>query len=236
MKRTSVEVYFSFRSPYSWIAAHVLARHGIDPASPDVEHIPVWEPDSEFAQRLAAVRVISPYSPMSHAKHLYILGDIKRVAARHGLSVRWPVDVKPEWDIPHRAWLALDSRADRAAFFHSVYRARWEEGRNIWAWETMNALLSELGFDATALIDMARSDTGVVEARAIEAHRAVYKHDVFGVPYFRNGRESYWGIDRINHFLDDFGAAEGYGPLAGIPAEVIAATGAYDCDHSGGCG
>ena len=71
-----VTFYFSFRSPYAWLAYHRIVRAG---ASLPVEfvRVPVFPPP-DFPNDPAAVP----------AKLQYIAKDVARIAAAYGLSVR----------------------------------------------------------------------------------------------------------------------------------------------------
>src|SRR5437588_10711604 len=98
-------LFFSFRSPYSWMAVERLRR-----ALPDlftrVELYPYWEPDPDTDRALREQGAELGYQQMVKAKHLYVLADTKRLATGLGLRMSWPVDIDPGWEVPHLAWLA----------------------------------------------------------------------------------------------------------------------------------
>ena len=81
--------------------------------------------------------------------------------------------------------------------------------------------------------------TAATEIRAEGADGLVraYEEDVFGVPYVFYRRQRYWGLDRVDLFLEEYARPDqasreraGPGALAPIPV------GAYDTDTAGGCG
>src|ERR671922_138859 len=84
-------LFFSFRSPFSWLLVERLRRHVAD-AHERIEFVPFWEPDPRMAAALAERDAGLHYVPMSKAKHLYILQDTKRLAGRLGLEMACPVD------------------------------------------------------------------------------------------------------------------------------------------------
>ena len=103
--RRSPRHYFSFRSPYSWLAHRELTEH--HPAvARDVRRIPFWEPDRLSQKLLAEAGGSFVYQPMSREKHFYILQDVRRLTRARGLEVSWPVDRDPHWEVPHLAWFA----------------------------------------------------------------------------------------------------------------------------------
>jgi 2-hydroxychromene-2-carboxylate isomerase len=234
-------VYFSFRSPYSWMALHRLCR--VVPGVFDaVELVPYWDPDTGTERALKERDAGSHYAQMSKAKHLYILHDTKRLSARLGLPMAWPVDVDPWWEVPHLAWL-LARREGRASECYVAFSAaRWNRGENICDQAVVRRLGAEIGVDGDRLA--AAVDDPDVRAESVECLVRAYDDDVFGVPYFRLGRHRLWGYDRVDDYVElllpalrgePAGAGEAAG-LHGVPVAVIDPVGGYDTDTAGGCG
>ncbi len=234
MKRRP-RLYFSFRSPYSWLTVHRLRRE-----VPDVfdrlDWFPYWDPDEKTAAALAERGAEFHYVQMSRAKHRYILLDTKRLAERTGLTMAWPIDVDPWWELPHLAWLAA-RRAGRAVpFYDALVAARWGRGEDICTPEVIGRAAVEAGLDPVAA--QHAPDDEEIRAEATDCLAAAYDDDVFGIPYLRWGRHRFWGLDRVDHFLAawrpeiDPPAAD---PAAGVPAAVVTGA-AFDTDTAGGCG
>lgn len=239
MKRRP-RLYFCFRSPYTWLAVRALAD-----AVPDMyEHIdfvPYWEPDPKTYQGLKDRGAEFLYAPMTKAKHLYLLYDTKRVAQRMGVSMAWPVDVDPEWDVPHYAWCRANRSGLGPEFLAAVMAARWERGENICDRAVIRALAREIGADEDALGDAV--DDPDIRDEAVGHLVRAYEDDVFGIPYFFVGRQRFWGLDRLGEFLRALLPALGREApepdldlTAGLPAELVAREGGYDTDVAGGCG
>ncbi len=140
----AVRFYYSFRSPYAWLAALRLEKTlGADFSR--LERVPFWEPDEKSRKLLEADGVIFPYRPMSRERHLYILEDVKRISAAQGVRVRWPVDPPtPFWERPHLAAIRAEALGIGDAFFWAVYHARWIEGRDICAASTIIDIARQL--------------------------------------------------------------------------------------------
>jgi 2-hydroxychromene-2-carboxylate isomerase len=229
-------IYFSFRSPFSWMAVHRLQTE-----VPDVmrrlEFVPYWDPDATTGQALADAGAHLPYTQMSRAKHLYILQDTKRNAARLGLSMAWPIDVEPWWELPHLAWLRARQLGAEREFYAAVVAARWERGEDVCQRDAVHAIAESVGLDGAELA--AAPENPALREEGVAALVDAYEDDVFGIPYFRVGRHRFWGLDRVDGFLEQWlpcsTAAEPDG-LAGVPERVRAAVGAYDHDTAGGCG
>lgn len=235
MKRRTARFYFSFRSPFAWIGSRLLEERFPD-AYEQIQYVPYWDPDAHSLALLHALGGEYLYTPMSKAKHLYILLDIKRLATHYGYSLTWPVEVDPWWDLPHLAYLMARQVGKGAEFIRAAYRARWERGENIFTIEAIRQLALEVGADADALVTA--SENEAIRTEGAAALYLAYQDDVFGVPYFKYGNERYWGVDRFGAFAASF-AAHGeanYPDLAGVPAPVIANVGIYGGDSAGGCG
>jgi 2-hydroxychromene-2-carboxylate isomerase len=237
-------LYFSFRSPFSWLLVEQL-RRAVPDALETFELVPYWEPDDATAAALAARGAAIHYAPMSKAKHLYILQDVKRLATGLDLELRWPVDVAPWWEPSHLGWLAARRAGAQTAFYDAVVRARWAEGRDISRVEVVARAATAAGLDGDALAG-AVGDAGI-RAEGVECLYRAYDEDIFGVPYLRLGWQRFWGLDRLPHFLAAAGLPGGERPapadgahaqrkLGAIPQLVLDRPGMYDDDTAGGCG
>lgn len=226
-------IFFSFRSPFSWMAIARLER-----AMPDVQErldwIPFWEPDAKTSAALDAAGVTFHYVPMSKAKHLYILQDTKRLAAALGMPMAWPVDVAPWWEPSHLGWLAARKLGRARQFYRAVVAARWERGEDISTLAVIASAAEAAGLDPEAILSAIDDDE--MRAEGVRCLARAHEEDVFGVPYFRAGFERFWGLDRVDAFLHALGIESSSDPLLGVPREVQELTGAYDSDTAGGCG
>ncbi|ORI21287.1 2-hydroxychromene-2-carboxylate isomerase [Rhodococcus sp. 1168] len=232
------QVWFSFRSPFSWIAMHELHRR-VPTARETFEFKPFWEPDANTAARLAARGGEIIYAPMSKAKHLYILQDTKRLAERYGLSMTWPVDMSPWWEPSHLAWLLAERAGLQWEFYDAVVAARWERGEDISDPTVVAHAAETAGLDPAA-VRSAVDDQSIRDAGADALYQA-YHGDIFGVPYFVNRRKRFWGIDRLEWFLTDLSVAgvevsNEEPPSVDEHVERLLTAAAYDTDSAGGCG
>ena len=235
MKRPP-RLYFSFRSPFSWMALRRLEERLPD-APERIEYVPYWDPDEKMAAALEERGSGFHYTQMSKAKHLYILQDTKRLAQRFGYAMTWPIDVDPWWDLPHLAWLKAKETGVHRELYAAVSAARWERGENVCESDVLHAVLTKAGLDADALVAAGTDEE--IRARGADALAAAYDDDVFGIPYFKAGRHRFWGLDRLDGFLDALAGtlpAADRPPLEGIPVAVQERVGAYDFDEAGGCG
>ncbi|MFF8712241.1 2-hydroxychromene-2-carboxylate isomerase [Streptomyces sp. NPDC015184] len=227
--------YFNFRSPYSWLAHRDLVdRHG--DVADAVEWIPYWDPDPRSEKALAEAGGSFLYTPMSREKHFYVLTDVRRLAADRGLTVSWPVDREPVWEISHLAYYLAADRGVGPRYVDLVYRARFQDGRNISDPEVIADVAGRIGLDPAAAA--AAAEDPELRSRSTEALVSAYKDGVFGPPFLIAGREKFWGLDRLDRFAD---AVRSTAPartetVAPVPDEALSTTASGDLGHAGGCG
>jgi 2-hydroxychromene-2-carboxylate isomerase len=225
--------YFSFRSPYSWLAYRDLMACYQDLAA-RLEWRPFFEPDLLSERLLLRAGGRFPYVAMSREKNFYILQDVDRLRRARGLEITWPADRDPVWEIPHLAYLAATDQGRGPEFIARVYQARWQEGRDICAPDTIAELAAELGLDQPRLAGAAGDDE--MRQRGVSALLDIDHDGVFGVPFFISGFNKFWGVDRLAAFADLMRdpqrPARGGGPAAsGLDVKRGA-----DEGHAGGCG
>ncbi|MFF4691803.1 2-hydroxychromene-2-carboxylate isomerase [Streptomyces sp. NPDC001307] len=238
MARKPPRWYFSLRSPYSWFAYRDLIDRYPDVADA-IEWIPFWEPDEQTQALLAKEDVQLPIVDMSRAKNFYILQDARRLAEARGLTVTWPVDRAPNWEIAHLGYLVAADAGLGREYVALAYRARWQQGRDITDRAVIAELADELGLDPALVAGAA--DDPELRRRGTEALIRSYKDGLFGVPFFIHGHDKYFGADRLRAYVAKVRGQEP-GPdveltwldEAGLVPEPIPAGG--DAGHAGGCG
>lgn len=221
--------YFSFRSPYSWLAYRDLTARYPE-VGERLSWVPFWEPDKRLRTALRAAGGQFPYVDMSRAKALYILQDVRRLARARGMVLAWPVDRQPHWEVAHLAYLVAARRECGPAFIERVYAARWEQGRDISDPATIAEIATDLGEDPGPYAGAA-TDTRL-RAEAVRILLAIDADGVFGVPFFVRGHDRYWGVERLDEFVAALG--EGGVPAGPTPDPMLVA--GADQGHAGGCG
>lgn len=199
---------FGFRSPYAWLAHRLIEdRLGAD-AVGCIELLPFWNPTKATRAALDEQGGAYLYTPMSRTRHLYILHDVRRLAAHFGYGITWPVDREhADWDLPHAAYLAACRMGEGPAVSRALFIARFERGEDICDRQTVLRLTG---------LDGSNQQT---HAECVAALQRCGDAGVFGLPFFLVGRQSFWGLDRLPFALAAAGLTSDIGTSFFPPAQ-----------------
>ncbi|MBI1818594.1 MAG: DsbA family protein [Deltaproteobacteria bacterium] len=179
----TIKFYFSFRSPYAWLAFHRLER-AFAGLPVTVRRIPVFPPP-EFPNDPAALPV----------KLAYIVHDITRIAAAYGLRIKWPKVGGTDWIVPHAAYVFASDCDKGDAFALAAFAARFSEGRNLGDHEVLSDVARACGLDAAATLRASADAT--FHERVMQGLMEGFGEGIFGVPFFVYGEQKFWGNDRL---------------------------------------
>ncbi len=188
-KPLSCEMWFSFRSPYSYLALEQIQGILAPQAIP-------------LVLRQVAPMVVRGL-PLPTVKRLYIVRDAKREADRLGIPFGELVDplgagVDNCLAIVH--WANQRSPADGVAFARSAMRGIWAEAKDPGEYVDLRHLVERAGLPW----EEARAAIGAPGA-ATAAHENATDLDgagLWGVPSFRIGDFVAWGQDRLPLLAD----------------------------------
>jgi 2-hydroxychromene-2-carboxylate isomerase len=184
----SIRFYFSFRSPYTWLAAERLESELGDLGVP-IERLPIYPTPEIFPNDPAAMP----------DKIAYIAQDIRRLARERGLTVRLPPSGDPDWALSHAAFLAARHHDAEHRFMLEMFRKRFCEGLDLGEDSAIADAARGAGLDADAMLSAAHS--AELRGEASAGWRLAAERDrIFGVPSFVYAGKLYWGQDRM-HFL-----------------------------------
>jgi 2-hydroxychromene-2-carboxylate isomerase len=223
------KLYFSFRSPYSWLTVRRL-RAEVPNVLEAFDVMPYWDPDERTSRDLEQAGGEFHYAQMSRAKHLYILMDTKRLSQAEGVAMAWPIDVDPFWELPHLGWLRARAAGRADQFYDEVIAARWERGENICEPDVLSGCASRAGLDPASIVDAHLDDA--VRKEGVDCLYQAYMDDIFAVPYLKWGPHRFWGLDRVGAFLTHWREGNET-PAVQAPPHLEKA---YDTDQAGGCG
>ncbi len=118
--QSSVRFYFSFRSPYAWLAAERLDAE-LGGLGIPIEHVPIYPTPETF-----------PNDPsLLPNKQAYLIQDIPRLAREQGLKVRFPSSSDTDWALSHAAFLGAKRHGAGQRFMVAAFRKRFCEGLDL---------------------------------------------------------------------------------------------------------
>jgi 2-hydroxychromene-2-carboxylate isomerase len=185
----TVEFYFDFGSPYSYLAYKALpaiaAAHGAQI---------VWRPIL-----LGGVfKATGNHSPIEiPAKGKWLQQDLQRWAAHYGAVFRHNPHFPINTLVLMRGAAGMQMRGtDFPGYVEAIFHAMWAEPRNLGDPAELAAVLGAAGFDADAFQALV-NDAAVKERLKRDTEEAVAR-GVFGAPTFFVGDEMFWGQDRLD--------------------------------------
>ena len=190
----SIELFYDFRSPYSYLAFTQLREMDVDIALRPMKILTVME-------RVGNV----PTTITCKAKGQYARNDLARWALRYGITLN-PANMREvNGDACSRAVLAA-SPADAAAITLALYRACWSEGNTLAGTDDIFAAITAAGIDAAPFAD--RIDTPEVAAQLDANTDEAVERGVFGSPTAFVGGTMFFGNDRLDFVREELARLE----------------------------
>jgi 2-hydroxychromene-2-carboxylate isomerase len=188
MNPQSIDFYFDFSSPYSYIASEwieaLAARHG---------RTVNWN-----AILLGVVfQAAELKSPVSHPiKREYSLHDFERSARFAGVPLKNPEKFPiPTQNAARIFWWLHDKRPETAGHWaRHAFRAYFARGVDLSDPQRLKELAAEFGLDADQAEAIWNDPSWKVRLKA--ANETAITAGVFGAPFFMIDKEPFWGNDR----------------------------------------
>jgi 2-hydroxychromene-2-carboxylate isomerase len=186
----SVELFYDFRSPYSYLAfTQLLGMDAVLTLRP-MQILKVME-------RVGNV----PTTITCAAKGRYARHDLGRWAARYGIVLN-PSDMRAnDGDACSRAVLAAASPAEALAVTMALYRACWSEGKVLATTADILAALTAAGVETAGIA--ARIDAPETAVALVANTDAAVARDVFGSPTIFVGDTMFFGNDRLDFVVEE---------------------------------
>jgi 2-hydroxychromene-2-carboxylate isomerase len=192
-----VRFYFSFRSPYAWLAFH-LAPRALRDLPVELKPIPVFPPPS-FPNDPLAVPAKAEYI----ARH-----DVPRLAEAYGLKAARPAQLDVvDWMPPHAMWLYAAEQGAGERFGAEIFAARFSRSEDLTSRAVLASAARAAGLDPETTLA-----AGADPARHQQIGAGMLQgmqDGLFGVPFFTFREERFWGHDRIEWLARSVARAHG---------------------------
>jgi len=192
-----VQFYFSFRSPYSWLALYRinLIRNELPV---EIQLTPVFPSRDKDDVMLSDQKKVK-----------YVVKDVNRMASAYGLDMKWPEPFDTDWLAVHISYIYAEEQGKGIPFCLALYHARFLEGKDVGDETIMREASLACDLDADTLIEV--QGKREYKRKLLKGMVSAGNEGVFGVPYFLYRDSAYWGNDRLEWLLreinDNFGLA-----------------------------
>jgi 2-hydroxychromene-2-carboxylate isomerase len=190
-KVATIEFWYEFASPYSYIAAARIEKLVAGKAI-----LLDWRPFLLGPIFKTRSHDLSPFQNPSPAQRRYRWRDLQRLCAAEGLPLRLPTTYPRNGLLAARAALVAIDDGWGPEFSHAVFDANFAGDRDIASPAVISALIDALGHDAAAILERATSPAN--KARLIARSEEAIRRGIFGAPSFVIGGELFWGNDRLD--------------------------------------
>lgn len=200
------DFYFSFRSPYSYLATpqieQLMARYDMRPRMRIVLPIAIRIP--------GFFKTVNPMWPP------YLLRDTFRIAQMNDIPYRWPrpdpivmdhttKDVAAEQPYIHhvsRLGVVAERQGKGFEFVRAAAHAIWSGEIDNWhEGEHLKHALAKAGLNADEADALARAKADDLDAEIADNEAAQKSAGHWGVPLFVYEHEPFFGQDRIEHLI-----------------------------------
>lgn len=202
----SFDFYFSFRSPYSYLA------------TPQIEKL-IAEYDVAPRMRIVlpiAIRIPGFFKNVNPMWPPYLLRDTFRISQMNNIPYRWPrpdpivmdhatKEVAADQPYIHhvsRLGVAATRQGKGFEFVRAAAHAIWSGEIDNWhEGDHLHRALEQAGVNAAETDAMARAQAAEIDAEIAENEAAQKNAGHWGVPLFVFDHEPFFGQDRIEHLV-----------------------------------
>lgn len=200
------DFYFSFRSPYSYLATplveKLIARYDVRPRMRIVLPIAIRIP--------GFFKTVNPMWPP------YLLRDTFRISQMNAIPYRWPrpdpivmdhatKEVAAEQPYIHhvsRLGVAAERQGRGFEFVRAAAHAIWSGQVDNWhEGQHLSRALTEAGLNAAESEAMARDNASELDAEIASNEASQKSAGHWGVPLFVFDDEPFFGQDRLDHLI-----------------------------------
>ena len=195
MSQHTVQFYFDYGSPYSYIGSHLI--EGVcDKAGAGLEWMPMV---------IGGVFKAVGHTPGFTVEHrrVYMEEDVADLCAYHGIPYKARTEFLFNPILSLRATLAVPQGPERARAVHALYKGAFAEDLDLGQPDVVIGLLNDAGLDGAA-IAASTQDQAIKDQLKANTDEAV-SLGIFGAPTcVVDGKKKFWGHDRfplLEHYL-----------------------------------
>jgi 2-hydroxychromene-2-carboxylate isomerase len=195
MTAKTIELFYDFRSPYSYLAYTQLKQMDVDIVFRPMRILKVMEKVGNVPTTITCA-----------VKGKYARLDLARWAQRYGVVMN-PSDMRAnDGDACSRAVLAADGPEAAGAVTLALYKAIWSEKKTLAGVADVVAALEAAGLETAGIA--ARIDSAEVVAQLDANTEEAAERGVFGSPSMFVGQTLFFGNDRLDFVREELARLE----------------------------
>lgn len=196
MRNKTVDFYFDFSSPYSYIGSRLIEKVCQDNGA-ELR----WQP-IVLGGLFQSNNTTPSFQFPKRAK--YMAGDLEDLASFHKIPFQQRTEFLFKPILSLRIALVLPQGTERAKAVHALFNGVWAQDLDLGQPEVVARLLTEAGFDGPKLLEKTQDEA--IKAELKENTERADRMGIFGAPFsvVNDGEKMFWGHDRLpllDHYL-----------------------------------
>ncbi|MDY6841407.1 MAG: 2-hydroxychromene-2-carboxylate isomerase [Pseudomonadota bacterium] len=183
----TIDFYFDFLSPFSYLANHRLSKLAQD------YDVSIRYHAIDLAQAKLAIGNTGPSNRDMKVKLSYLTVDLQRWARMYGIPLVFPPNFNSRR--MNTGLYYPNASAQAAAYVDVVFNAVWADGMALDSESLLGLVSEKLGLDPVAFEEFLGSEAATESYE--EETQAAIERKVFGVPTMFLGDKMWWGNDRL---------------------------------------
>ena len=189
----SIDFYFDFISPYSYLAHKKLERLNKENKI-DINYKPIL---------LGGLHNLAEINPpaFNERKMKNMKNDCELVAQKNNIGFKWNDKFPINSLYLMRGYLVVDKKL-KNKFFDSCFNAYWKDNIDISREKSVENILKDCSIDQNIFLEEIKSLKIKDELKQLTNN--AFKRDIFGAPTFVVNNKIFWGQDRLDYALDEY--------------------------------
>ncbi len=189
----SLDFYFDFISPYSYLAFKKLKKINKENKI-SVNYKPIL---LGGLHKLGGI--VAP--AFNERKMKNMKNDCLLVASKNNIQFNWNAKFPINSLTLMRGYLAI-SKNLKNKFFEISFDFYWKDNLDISVKENVNQILKLTGIDAEEFYKKIENEKIKVELKKLT--NEAFEKDIFGAPTFVVNNKIFWGQDRLDYAIDEY--------------------------------
>jgi len=189
----SIDFYFDFISPYSYLA-HKKLEKITKKIKIDINYKPIL---------LGGLHNLAEITPpaFNERKMKNMRNDCELIAKKNSIEFKWNDKFPINSLYLMRGYLVVEKLL-RNKFFNVCFDAYWKNNIDILNDKNLQIILKNCSIDKNVFLESIRSLK--TKDKLKELTSDAFKKDIFGAPTFVVNNKIFWGQDRLDYALDEY--------------------------------